>query len=226
VALQKENLMSITPPLAVGILIFILAILAVAGYFTVRPRMLRWGATPAEAGRVMPGDKLISNAILVTTRAISIDVGPQQVWPWLVQMGQGRGGFYSYDWLENLLGLEIHNSDRIIPDLQNLKPGDLIPFWRGAGVNAVVIEPQRLLVLAGSIYGPKENAVSGGEAGGTWVFMLQESETQGTRMIVRSRVAKFQPSWLSGIFMRILEPAHFIMEQKMLRGIKERAEGV
>ena len=146
------------------------------------------------------------------------------VGPWLAQMGQGRGGFYSYEWLENLVGLGIHNSDQIIPDLQNLKPGDLIPFWRGAGVNVVVAEPLHLLVLAGSIYGPKEQQAGSGEAGGTWVFMLEKSETQGTRMIARSRVAKFQPAWLSELFMRVLEPVHFIMEQKMLRGIKERAE--
>jgi hypothetical protein len=172
----------------------------------------------------MAGDNLITDAILVTTRAISINVGPERVWPWLAQIGQGRGGFYSYDWLENLMGLGIHNYNQIVPSLQNLKPGDLIPFWRGAGVNVVVVEPRRLLVLAGSIYKPKEQTVGDGEAGGTWVFTLEESKTQGTRMIVRSRVAKFQPAWLSKLFMRVLEPMHFIMEQKMLRGIKERAE--
>lgn len=211
-------------PFAVGILIALLAMLAVVGYLFVRPRMLHWGATPIEARRVMAGDNLISDAILISTRAIDINVGPEMVWPWLAQMGQGRGGFYSYDWLENLVGLGIHNSNQIIPDLQNLKPGDLIPFWRGAGVNVVVAEPPHLLALAGSIYGPKEQGVGSGEAGGTWVFTLEESKILGTRMIVRSRVAKFQPAWLSELFMRVLEPAHFIMEQKMLRGIKERAE--
>ena len=216
--------MHITLHLAVGILIALLAMLAVIGYFNIRPRMLLWGATPIEAGRVMPGDDLISEAILVTTRAIDINAGPDRVWPWLAQMGQGRGGFYSYEWLENLIGLNIHNSNQIIPDLQDLKPGDLIPFWRGAGVNVVVTKPRRLLVLAGSIYGPKEQAVGDGEAGGTWVFALEEFKTQRTRMIVRSRVAKFYPAWLSGLFMLVLEPVHFIMEQKMLRGIKQRAE--
>jgi hypothetical protein len=216
--------MHITLAFALVILITLLAMLAVAGYFIVRPRILHWGATSLEASRVMAGDNLISDAILVTTRAISINVGPERVWPWLAQIGQGRGGFYSYDRLENLMGLGIHNYNQIVPSLQNLKPGDLIPFWRGAGVNVVIAEPRRLLVLAGSIYKPKEQTVGDGEAGGTWVFTLEESKTQGTRMIVRSRVAKFQPAWLSKLFMRVLEPMHFIMEQKMLRGIKERAE--
>ena len=216
--------MRINLSFVIATLIAIPSILAIIGFLAIRPRILHWGATSLEASRVMDGDELISNAILVTTRAISINVGPEKVWPWLAQIGQGRGGFYSYDWLENLMGLGIHNYNQIVPGLQNLKPGDLIPFWRGAGVNVVVAEPRRLLVLAGSIYKPKEQTVGDGEAGGTWVFTLEESKTQGTRMIVRSRVAKFQPAWLSKLFMRVLEPMHFIMEQKMLRGIKERAE--
>jgi hypothetical protein len=216
--------MHINLSFVIATLIAIPAILAIIGFLAIRPRILHWGATSLEASRVMDGDELISNAILVTTRAISINVGPERVWPWLAQIGQGRGGFYSYDWLENLMGLGIHNYNQIVPGLQNLKPGDLIPFWRGAGVNVVVAEPRRLLVLAGSIYKPKEQTVGDGEAGGTWVFTLEESKTQGTRMIVRSREAKFQPAWLSRLFMCVLEPMHFIMEQKMLRGIKERAE--
>ncbi len=216
--------MHINLPLAIATLIAILAILAMIGYLAVRPRMLRWGTTPTEAGRIMAGDELISNVILVTTRAISIDVGPERVWPWLAQMGQGRGGFYSYDWLENLAGLDIHNSDQIIPELQNIKPGDLIPFWRGAGVNVIIAEPPHLLVLAGTIYRPKGDAAGAEEVGGTWVFALEEIKTQVTRMVVRSRVAKFQPVWLSAVFMFMLEPVHFIMEYKMLRRIKEQAE--
>ena len=210
--------------LAVAIILAILVMLAVAGYFIVRPRMLNWGATPIEIGRSMPGDELISAAGLITTRAISINTSPEKVWPWLVQMGQGRGGFYSYDWLENLIGLDIHNSNRIVPELQDLKPGDLIPFWHGAGVNVVVVEPRHLLVLAGTLNPPKEQAAGSGEVGGTWVFALDESKSQETKLVVRSRVAKFPPLWLSAVFMRVLEPAHFIMERKMLRGIKERAE--
>jgi hypothetical protein len=223
-------LMPVPTPVLVVIIIAFLALLAVTGYLAIRPRMLRWGATPVEAGRAMAGDELIPDPILVTTRAININVGPERVWPWLAQLGQGRGGFYSYEWLENLAGLDIHNSDRIIPELQTLKPGDLIPFWRGAGVNVAAVEPRRLLVLAGTLNPPKgQPAGSGqvggsGEVGGTWVFALEQSRPQATRLVVRSRVAKFPPAWLSKFAMRVLEPLHFIMERKMLQGIKKRAE--
>lgn len=220
----QEGEMHITLPFAIAALMVILVILPVIGYISIRPRMLRWGTTPTEASHVMAGDELISNTILVSTRAINIDVGPEKVWPWLAQMGQGRGGFYSYDWLENLAGMNIHNSDQIIPELQNIKPGDLIPFWRGAGVNVAVAEPPHLLVLAGTINKPKGDAAGFEEVGGTWVFALEEITTEVTRMIVRSRVAKFQPVWLSAFLMFLLEPMHFIMERKMLLCIKEQAE--
>lgn len=216
----------VSTPDLIGILVLIalLALLAAVGYVTMRPRMLRWGATPAEADRAMAGDELISDPILVSTRAIGIKAGPERVWPWLAQMGQGRGGFYSYEWLENLAGLNIHNSDRIIPEMQNLKPGDLVPFWRGAGVNAAVVEPGRLLVLAGTLNPPKGQAAGSGDVGGTWVFALEQPKPEATRLVVRSRVAKFRPAWLGAFFMRVLEPLHFLMERRMLQGIKARAE--
>jgi hypothetical protein len=216
--------MPLSIPVVVALAIVIMVVLAVAGYAAVRPRILHWGATPAEAARAMGGDELISDPILVTTRAISISVGVERVWPWLAQMGQGRGGFYSYQWLENLVGLDIHNADRIIPELQDLKPGDLIPFWRGAGVNAAIVEPPRLLVLAGTLNPPRGHEAAGSDVGGTWVFALDEPDSRSTRMVVRSRVAKFQPAWLCTVFMRVLEPGHFVMERKMLQGIKDRAE--
>jgi len=186
--------------------------------------MLHWGATEAEVGRAMGGDDLIPDPILSSTRAITINVGPDRIWPWLAQMGQGRGGFYSYEWLENLVGLDIHNSDRIIPELQHLKPGDLVPFWRGAGVNALAVEPPRLLVLAGTLNQPRAHEAPASDVGGTWVFALEECTSQSTRMVVRSRVARFPPVWVSTLLMRALEPMHFIMERKMLQGIKDRAE--
>lgn len=200
------------------------AIMGVIGFFAFRPRMLRWGATPTEAGSSMEGDQLIADPILTTTRAISIRAGADRVWPWLAQTGQGRGGFYSYEWLENLVGLDIHNADRVIPELQDLQPGDLIPFWRGRGVNVVTVEPPRLLVLAGTLNPPKSDAVDAAPVGGTWVFAVNELDSQETRLVVRSRVAKFEPWWLSRLMMLLLEPVHFVMERKMLQGIRQRAE--
>jgi hypothetical protein len=142
-------------------------------------------------------------------------------------MGQGRGGFYSYDWLETLIGLDIQNTDQIIPTLQNLKKGDLIPFSKAGGINVIEIKPVYLLVLAGTFLAPertKGHVAGEGTVGGTWVFMLEKTGMNATRLVVRSRVARFEPVWISNIFMRLLEPAHFIMERKMLKGIKERAE--
>jgi hypothetical protein len=210
--------------MSVPLICVILVALAIFIYLAFRPRILHWGATPAEVGRPIAGDELIPDPISVTTRAITIEVGPERVWPWLAQIGQGRGGFYSYEWLENLVGLDIHNSDRIVPELQDLKPGDLIPFWRGAGVNAVQVEPGRVLVLAGTLTQPKGEAAEGSDAGGTWVFVLDAPNPEVTRLVVRSRIAKFPPVWLGVLFMRLLEPMHFIMERKMLLGIKARAE--
>src|SRR5512138_1280277 len=211
-------------------LIIVLIILAglvglvILGHLFLRPPMLRWGANRQETGCTLPGDELIPHSIMNTTRAIDIHAPPQKVWPWLAQMGQGRGGFYSYDWLENLAGMDIHNIQQILPELQELHPGDLIPFWRGAGVNVVTVDPCRLLVLAGTLNDPKAGTAAAANAGGTWVFLLKETESKGTRLIVRARVAPFPPAWLSTMMMRLMEPAHFIMERKMLLRIKELAE--
>ncbi len=204
------------------------AALALAGFLFVRPRTLRWGATAAEADQALVGDDLIPDPILVTTRALTIHATPEQVWPWLAQMGQGRGGFYSYEWLENLFGLDIHNSDRIMPEFQDLKLGDLIPFWRGAGVSVVKVEPNRYLLLAGTLNpakGTDGSAGAGGQVGGSWAFVLRKGNREATRLVVRSRVAKFEPTWLSTLFIRLLlEPAHFVMERGMLHGIRVRSQ--
>jgi hypothetical protein len=216
--IERINLMSLP------LVCVILMVLAISIYFAFRPRILHWGATPAEIDRPLAGDELIADPILVCTRAITIEVGPQRVWPWLAQIGQGRGGFYSYEWIENLAGLDIHNADRILLELQDLKPGDLIPFWRGAGVNVMQVEPGRVLVLAGTLTQPKGEVAEGGDVGGTWVFVLDAPKDNETRLVVRSQIARFPPVWLSALFMRLLEPMHFIMERKMLLGVKERAE--
>jgi len=195
-----------------------------AGYWKIlRPRWLRWGATGDEVRCSLPGDDLVADPLLKTTRSIAIRAAPAEIWPWLAQMGQGRGGFYSYDWLENLFGLNIHNAERILPQFQNLQVGDLIPFWQGAGVRVIDRQPERYLVTAGTLYtgaGQPADAY-----GGSWVFVLQPSSPGVTRLVVRSAVARFEPVWLSELFARLLlEPAHFIMERGMLLGIKRRAE--
>jgi hypothetical protein len=204
--------------------IIIVAVGLAAGYVFIRQRMLHWGATADEAGRSMPGDDLIPDPSFTTTRAIMINAGVEKVWPWLAQMGQGRGGFYSYTWLENLVGMDIHNVDRIVPELQEIKVGDLIPFWQGAGVNVVEFIPRELLVLAGTMFGSPDKSADL-PPGGTWIFRLEEPTANTTRLIVRSRIAKFEPQLLCLVMYRVfLEPMHFIMEKGMLYGIKKRSE--
>jgi len=213
-----------------GVLAFGVILLLATRQYT-----LHWGATSAEVNQTMPGDELLPDSVMTSTRAINIHVSAEKVWPWLVQMGQGRGGFYSYDWLESLVGLDIQNTDKIVPELQNLKKGDLIPFSKESGIDVVEIKPNQLLVLAGTLIvpeGTKGHKAGDTMVGGTWTFKLEnaekpaekQSDDNSCRLVVRSRVARFEPAWISNIFMRLLEPAHFIMERKMLKGIKQRAE--
>ena len=188
---QALNSMSIA---FIGIIIAVLVVLLILGFHFLRPAMLHWGATPLEISTPLAGDEFISDPLLLSTRAISINAAPGTVWPWLAQMGQGRAGFYSYDWLENLIGLNIHNADHIIPELQALKIGDLIPFWQGAGVKVIKVEPSSLLALGGTIYA--DTATTASNMGGTWVFALHEMKPGVTRLLIRTRVAKFPPPWL------------------------------
>lgn len=195
---------------------------AAGAYFLfLRPRHLCWGATKQEASCRLPGDELIpgQDLLLQTTRSITIRASALEIWPWLIQIGQGRGGFYSYDWLENLAGMNIHNTECILPEYQSLRVGNTVPFWKGVGVQVQAIEPGCFLVLAGGL------SPDSPQIGGSWVFVLEPLGQRLTRLVVRARVATFPPPWLSRLFSALLlEPAHFVMERKMLLGIRERAE--
>lgn len=180
--------------------------------------------------RPLPGDELVATPKMVDTRAITIHASAAEVWPWVVQIGQGRGGFYSYDWLENLLGLNIHSADRIIPEFQDLKVGDVVPLEPGGtGPPVAAIEPNRVLVLGGRVdsQAGKAYAVSKPDDYfySTWVFYLDPIDEKTTRLIVRFRL-DWKPSLKNTLAYRfVLEPVHFVMERKMLLGIKQRAEG-
>src|ERR1051326_4906454 len=109
---------------------------------------LTWGARPDEVSRELPGDELLPGAGLVTTRAITVKAPPEAIWPWLVQMGSGRGGAYTYDWIENLLGLNMHSASRILPQFQDLKAGDELPLGPGRPImRAGGAAPDRALVI-------------------------------------------------------------------------------
>jgi hypothetical protein len=183
-----------------------------AYWFLIRPWHLRWGATDEELRKSLPGDDLIQSPPLNATHAITVNAPVEHVWPWLVQIGQTRGGFYSYVWLENLVGCKMHNADRIVPEWQELKVGDEV--WlhpKAPPLKVVSIEPGRAIVLEKS-----------------WGFYLEPIDRHRTRLIIRGR-GEFNPdlknSFLNFLLWRgVFEPAHFIMERKMMLGIKERAE--
>ena len=209
-----------------------LAVASAAGFaayvFAIRPWHRRWGAANAEVSGSMPGDHLVEDANFQTTRAIDIDAKLEAVWPWLAQIGQGRGGFYSYDLLENLMGLDIHSADRILPEFQDLQVGDAIPIDpEGGGYTVAEIAPNRHLVLFTDGTGDSEvdRVFRQADASSTWTFLLREPEPEHARLIVR-----WQARWdllgspVSFLIGLVLDPIEFIMERKMMRGIKERAE--
>jgi hypothetical protein len=207
------------------------AVAAGAYALLIRPWHLHWGATKEEAQQPMPGDDEVSQANYQSTRAITIQAPPVEVWSWLVQMGYGRAGFYSYAWIERALGLRsLSNAERILPQFQHLSVGDIIPLEPGgSGYRVASLEPNRLLALAigesdGGIMGSVMKQAHGAT---TWVFMLHALDSEHTRLIVRWRARlklslKISPS---AMFQMVsIEPGQFVMERKMLLGIKQRAE--
>jgi hypothetical protein len=193
---------------------------AIAYALVVRPRMLTWGATGEESDEALSGDELIPQADLRATRAITVYAAADHVWPWIAQLGQGRGGFYSYDFLENLIGCNIHSADQIVSDWQDIAAGDEIKLAPDVALLVASLEWGRSLVLRGGI--PIRSTVPPYEF--TWSFTLREGPNETTRLLVRERYAYTKPwAWL------IVEPAEaisFLMSQKMLRGIRHRAERV
>lgn len=173
---------------------------------------LHWGATADEAEAALPGDDLLANPQVVTTRATGIQAPPSLIWPWLVQIGPGRGGAYTYDWIENLLGLNMHSANKILPQYQDLRVGDARPLGtRGPVLRVALLEPERALVFRSD------------DGNWVWAFVI-EPAGDVTRLISRNRIAA-SPSRLGRVASTyLMEPGSLIMERKMLIGIKERAE--
>jgi hypothetical protein len=174
-----------------------------------RQPILTWGATADEVEARLPGDELLEDADGVATRAVTIDAPVSHVWPWVAQMGPSpRGGAYTYDWIENLLGLDMHSADTVLPEYQHPQVGQGFGF----GANTMsfkIVEPGRVLAMQ--------------SADGNWVWSFVLSEEQGrTRLLSRNRFRL--PRLRDRIGMLPMEPGSLVMERKMLRGIKERAE--
>jgi hypothetical protein len=174
--------------------------------------VLNWGATDLEVARRLPGDALLEDADIVATRAITIDAPRAAVWPWLVQMGPGRAGAYTYDWIENLFGLNMHSADRIVPEWQHLAAGDVLRSRSDRlGMRVEILEPETIL----STRSEKGDWV--------WTFALVD-ENGATRLLSRNRIAMSGSSAGQRLGMLVMEPGSLIMERKMLRGLKARAE--
>jgi hypothetical protein len=191
----------------------------------VRPWLLRWGRVGDE--HVLPGDDLVPRPRYVASRSLTIAAPATAIWPWLVQIGQGRGGFYSYDWLENLIGCDIHSADRILPQFQQLAIGDPVRLMPEAKaglppLRVAAVEPERALVLRTP--GTPEESFARGAPVATWAFVLEPVDDRTTRLIARWR-ADYVPSLVGKLANHyLLEPIHFVMERKMLLGIKARVE--
>lgn len=197
-----------------ALLIYVALVLAL------RPWDSRWGTTDAEFAMPLPGDQIVPVAYYRIDHAITINAPVEAVWPWLIQIGQDRGGFYSYSNLENAIGAQITNADRIVPEWQQRRVGEVVrsvpPNWMGGafgretGWRVAQIVPGRAIVLVG------------------WgAFVLVPTDQHTTRLMIRLR-RPGTPSWksvaLSPLGVLVFEPAHFIMQRRMLLGIKERAE--
>jgi hypothetical protein len=178
---------------------------------------LNWGADPDEVARRLPGDELLEDADVVSNRAVQIAAPAAAVWPWLVQMGPGRGGAYTYDWIENLFGLGMKSADRIHPEWQDIRIGDTpsVKPGRQPGPDAMrvrVLDPERALVT------------SRDDGRWVWGFYLFPVEG-GTRLLSRNRIEAGR-SLGSRLGLAVMTPGSWVMERKMLTGIKERAEAL
>jgi hypothetical protein len=190
----------------------------VAGAALLRRRQLRWGATDTETTTPLTGDELVAVPDLTATRAITIHAGIDDVWPWIVQLGQGRGGFYSYDSLENLIGCDIHSALQINPDWQHLDVGDAVRLAPELALKVAVAKPPRTLVLQGGVLpgttmAPYEF---------TWTFDLSPVSAAATRLVVRERYAYTR--WWARLMVEPLTVVSFLMSRRMLHGIRDRAE--
>ena len=224
---------------------------AAIGYATVRTAFRQWGIDPAEGAKALPGDELIPEADLSDTRGIDLEAAPESVWPWLVQMGYARAGWYSYDQLD----MNKPSADRIIPELQNLAVGDVVPTHPGGGFEVRILEPGRALVL----YADRElmdaqrearpdgidsasvnvkatgaflDASMQSEFRASWAFVLEPQTDGGTRLIERFRGRMALPAATTGMAAagprfagNMLEFGLFVMVRRQMLGIRDRVEG-
>ncbi len=180
----------------------------------IRPWHLTWGATDDELRRPMPGDEIHANPSFNATRAVTIEASPEHIWPWLIQMGYRRAGFYSYDRIDND---RIPSADQIIPEYQSLEVGGLIPMATNAYAEVREMNLHRSMLWVFQGEGQWENA--------TWAWGLYEEGPHHTRLVSRLRVS-YKWTRPSIVPMLITDVVELVMMRECLLGIKRRAEGL
>lgn len=182
--------------------------------FWARPYQLRWGATDAEVNQPMPGDEINLHPTFLATRAITIEGTPEQIWPWLLQMGYGRAGFYAYDIFENIGSPRgIRSADYIIPELQQFRVGDAMPISQAGGLAFYAIEPNQYMIWRG------------GEAYGGFIWALYPLDNNHTRLVSRARLSYSWNRPTQLVFDLLTEFADHLAIRKILQGVKGRVEG-
>ena len=208
---------------------------AIAYIVAIRPKVRAWGVQPGEGDLPLPGDDLIPDPSAVETRGITINGSPASVWPWLVQMGYERGGWYSYDAMDQ----KHPPAERILPEFQSLNAGDILPFGVGSGFRAAVVEPERALVLdldtdlaraqldqaiaEGKIPEPSKRT-SFPDFAVSWTFFLKPTEDGQTRLIERFRAKAPGNAAAKAVLGEIMGTGIVLMTRKQMLGIKERVE--
>lgn len=191
----------------------LVAVILVLAFAVILPWMHRWGATDAEIAGSYPGDDILQQPMVNWTQAITIKATPEQVWPWIAQMGEGRGGFYSYTFIENIVaGKNVyHNANRIVPELQQPAPGDVLV---GGMMNMLKTEPGKWLL----------GSAPSGAFGWTWLWNIAPTDAGPTRLVIRMKI-QAPPEMSNPVITFVFDAGGFIMERKMMEGLKLRAEG-
>lgn len=196
----------------------------VAGSVAVlRRAAMRWGAAPAETRATLPGDGLVPDADLTVTRAVTIQAPPQRVLPWLRQLGHGRGGFYTYDALENLMGLGIHSADAVHPEWQ-VGEGDDVHLAEGMPLRVAVLDEGTEVPGGGAVvlHGVDEPASGPMPFDFSWAFVVVPVPDGGSRLLVRERYGYHAPG--VALMVEAVSWVSWLMTQRMLRGVRDRAE--
>ena len=219
----------------VGVLVVALLIVLVVYLALLRPRSHRWGLTSDEVGRSLPGDDLVPIPEVEYTQAITIEAPPEEVWPWLAQIGYGRAGWYTYDWFYKLTGSASfydgdRSAERIIPELQDLKVGDTIDLAQGMSFEVVTLEPNRLLVLLARVDTDTGESFELSDTmparylNISWVYAVDDLDENSSRLTVRWR-GDTSPGLGNALAINVpAEAGALIMQPKLLKGIKARSE--